>query len=100
MMNNKIAALSFAGVLLVGPLCTLAAEKTTAGAAVPPNALPGVNHPQSSRANDEKANKKGEEASGSNSGAQSHETEKDAASSSDSKDINKAPEQSRSKANP
>lgn len=91
MMNKNIMAVSLASLLLIGPACTLAAEKPTADSAAPPNALPGVNSSKSSRANDEKANKKGEESSGGNAGAQPHETEKDAATSSDSEDIKKEP---------
>ncbi|MDR9862547.1 MULTISPECIES: hypothetical protein [Pseudomonas] len=92
-MNKKIMAVSFASLLLIGPACALAAEKTSADSSAPPNALPGVNQSKSSRANDEKANKKGEESSGGNAGAQAHETEKDAATSSDSDDIEKKPDQ-------
>jgi len=87
-MNKNIAALSLASLLLIGPACTLAAEETNAGSAAPPTALPGVNS-GSKQSNEEKANKKGEESSGGNAGAQSHETEKDAATSSDSDDIKK-----------
>lgn len=93
MMNKNMTALSLASLLILGPLYALATEKTTADSAAPPNALPGVNQSKSSRANDEKANKKGEESSGGNSGAQPHETAKDAATSSDSEDIKKEPKQ-------
>ncbi|WP_426207354.1 hypothetical protein, partial [Pseudomonas sp. TSPC2-1] len=82
-MNKKIFALSFFSLCLIGPFHASAAE-TTAGAATPATALPGVNQAESSRDHDEKANKKGEESSGANSGSQPHETEKDAATSSDS----------------
>lgn len=93
MMNKKITLLSFASLLLIGPFHAVATENTTAESAAPPNALPGVNHSKSSSANDDKANKKGEESSGGNAGAEPHETEKDAATSSDSEDIKKDPKQ-------
>ncbi len=92
-MIKNIAVLSFASLLLIGPTCAMAAEKTTAQSAAPPTALPGVNQSSSQQSNDEKANKKGEESSGGNAGAQPHETDKDAATSSDSHDIKKKPEQ-------
>lgn len=91
-MNKKMLALWFSSLCLIGPLHAWAAE-TTAGAATPATALPGVNHADSSRDHDEKANKKGEESSGANAGSQPHETEKDAATSSDSSDIDKKPAQ-------
>ncbi|MEB2652403.1 hypothetical protein SOP89_13580 [Pseudomonas siliginis] len=87
-MNKKIFAMSFFSLCLIGPLYAWAAE-TTAGAATPATALPGVNHAQSSSDHDEKANKKGEESSGANAGSEPHETEKDAATSSDSEDLEK-----------
>ncbi|MDI3356015.1 hypothetical protein MO767_16895 [Pseudomonas sp. UYIF39] len=58
----------------------LAAEKTTEDVTIPPSALPGLNQPES---NAEKANKKGEEAAGSNSGADAHSIKKDAESQDD-----------------
>jgi len=93
MMNKKMAALSLFSLLLIGPAWVMAAEKTTAESAAPPTALPGVNQSSSKQSNDDKANKKGEESSGGNAGAQSHETAKDAATSSDSHDIKKKPAQ-------
>ncbi|WP_434707635.1 hypothetical protein J3P75_17530 [Pseudomonas sp. R1-1] len=91
-MNRNIAAISLATLFLIVPLHASSAE-TTAGAATPATALPGVNHAESSRDHDEKANKKGEESSGANAGAEPHETQKDAATSSDSKDLEKKPTQ-------
>lgn len=91
-MNKKIFAMSFFSLCLIGPLHAWAAE-TTAGAATPATALPGVNHAQSSSDHAEKANKKGEESSGANAGSEPHETEKDAATSSDSEDLEKKPAQ-------
>ncbi|VVO84827.1 hypothetical protein PS898_01998 [Pseudomonas fluorescens] len=91
MMNKRIALLSLASLLIIGPISAMATEQNTAESAAPPNALPGVNHSKSSSAHDDKADKKGEESSGGNAGAESHETEKDAATSSDSEDIKKAP---------
>lgn len=88
-MNIHIAALTLAGLLSTCSFGALAAEKTTSGAAVPPAALPGLNQAQGSESNEDKASKKGEEASGSNSGADSETLEKDAESSSGSKDDGK-----------
>jgi hypothetical protein len=65
-MNSKIAALMFAGLVSVYSLHSLAAEKVTEDATIPPSALPGLN--QGDESNKEKADKKGEEAAGSNSG--------------------------------
>jgi hypothetical protein len=91
-MNKTIATLALASLMLTGTGLSLAAEK--AGSAAPPTAIPGVNQASNkSESNEEKANKKGEEASGSNSGAESKETEKDAATSSDSEDIQSKPKQ-------
>lgn len=87
-MNKRIAIFGLAGLLSIAPLLSLAAEKT-AGSAAPPTAMPGVNH-GGSHAKEDKADKKGEEASGSNSGAEVHETQKDAAGSSDSGDMKKS----------
>jgi len=92
MMNRTIAALTIAG-LFACPLYALAAEKTTEDAAVPPAALPGINQTQGSESKEEKADKKGEEAAGSNSGADSQAMEKDAPTSSDSKDVEQKPTQ-------
>jgi hypothetical protein len=87
-MNKRIAVCGIAGLLLISPIFSLAAEKT-AGAATPPAAMPGVNQ-GGSESKEDKADKKGEEASGSNSGAEAHETQKDAAGSSDSGDMKKS----------
>ena len=83
-MMNKITSLSFACLLAMGSFFALAAETTS-----PPTAVPGVNQAQAAESNEEKANKKGEEAAGSNSGADAQSLEKEAASSSDSKDQEK-----------
>jgi len=91
-MNKQIANLLLASLMLTGSSLSLATDK--AGSAAPPTAIPGVNQSSNkSESNEEKANKKGEEASGSNSGAESQETEKDAATSSDSEDIRSKPKQ-------
>ncbi|WP_025111220.1 hypothetical protein [Pseudomonas sp. H1h] len=91
-MNKKIATLVLASLMLTASGLSLATDK--AGSAAPPTAIPGVNQSSSKpESNEEKANKKGEEASGSNSGAASKETEKDAATSSDSEDIQSKPKQ-------
>ena len=79
-MNTTIAALMLTGLLSASPLYVQATEKTTEDATIPPSALPGLNQPES---NEEKADKKGEEAAGSNSGADAHSMKKDAASEDD-----------------
>ena len=69
MMNRTIAALTIAGLVSACSLFAFAAEKVTEDAAVPPAALPGINQAQGDESNEDKADKKGEEAAGSNSGA-------------------------------
>lgn len=91
-MNRTIAALMIAG-LFACPLFAVAAEKVTEDSAEPPAALPGINQTQGSESKEDKADKKGEEASGSNSGAESEETDKDAATSSGAKDVEQKPTQ-------
>jgi hypothetical protein len=81
MMNRTITTLAIASLLSTGSFFAMASEK----ADIPPTAIPGVNQAQGAESNEQKADKKGEEASGSNSGAESQETEKDAATSSGSK---------------
>ncbi|WP_085689167.1 MULTISPECIES: hypothetical protein [unclassified Pseudomonas] len=78
-MNRTIAA------LMLGSLLSATAPLAMAGSNVPPTGIPGVNQ-GGTESKEDKADKKGEEASGSNSGAESHETEKDAQTSSGSKD--------------
>jgi hypothetical protein len=78
MMNRIITALTFASFLSTCPLVALATEATEAAT------IPGT-HPIPSESNEEKANKKGEEAAGSNSGADSETMKKDTGAS-DSKD--------------
>ncbi len=92
MMNRTIAALTIAG-LAACSLFALAAEKTTEESAVPPAALPGINQAQGYESKEDKADKKGEEAAGSNSGADSEATDKDASTSSGSKDVEQKPTQ-------
>ena len=92
-MNRKMLALMAAGLLSTGSFFALVTENATAGSAVPPAAVPGINQPQGAEAKDEKADKMGEEAAGSNSGADSQAMEKDAATSSGSKDEEKEPTQ-------
>ncbi|MGH8385908.1 MAG: hypothetical protein ACRESJ_10480 [Pseudomonas sp.] len=81
-MNRKAAVLLFASLLSTCSLFVGAVEKTTTGSSVPPAALPGINQAQGAESNEEKADKKGEEAAGSNSGADSDAAQKDAATSS------------------
>lgn len=87
MMNKKIAAITLAGWLSSNPFFAIADDTAATEKATTPTVLPGGK----AASNEEKADKKGEEASGSNSGAESHETAKDAATSSDSHDLKKAP---------
>jgi hypothetical protein len=82
-MNRTIAALTFASLLMPCSLVALAAEKTAAESATPATA----------ESNDEKANKKGEEASGSSSGADSQSMEKEADSSTETTDKAQPPKQ-------
>lgn len=86
-MNKQMIAIGLASLVSLCPLFSLAAEKT-GGSSAPPTVMPGVNQ-GGSESKEDKADKKGEEASGSNSGAEAHETQKDAASSSDSADVKK-----------
>ncbi len=83
-MNRKVAALTLAGLL--------STSFAFASSAVPPTAIPGVNQ-GGTESREDKTDKKGEEASGSNSGAESHETDKDSAGSSGSKQTVKEPKQ-------
>lgn len=78
-MNRTIAA------LMLGSLLSATAPLSMAGSTVPPTGIPGVNQ-GGTESKEDRADKKGEEASGSNSGAESHETDKDAQTSSGSKD--------------
>ncbi|WP_236180738.1 MULTISPECIES: hypothetical protein [Pseudomonas] len=77
---NRITA-----ALMLGSLLSVSAPFAMAGSTVPPTGIPGINQ-GGTEPREEKADKKGEEASGSNSGAEPHETEKDAQTSSGSKD--------------
>jgi len=78
-MNKTIAA------LMLGSLLSATAPLAMAGSSVPPTGIPGVNQ-GGTESKEDRADKKGEEASGSNSGAETHETDKDAQTSSGSKD--------------
>lgn len=86
MINRKMAALTLAGLMSSCSLFALAGETTKQGSAVPPAAIPGLNQPQGAESNEEKADKIGEEAAGSNSGADSQALEKGAQSSNNSKE--------------
>ncbi|MFY0731959.1 hypothetical protein [Pseudomonas sp. NFX15] len=92
-MQSNIAALIFIGLLSASSTCSLAAEKTTADSTLPPSAMPGLNQAGSAESKEQKADKKGEEAAGSNSGTDSQSTEKDAATSSGSPSKDKKPGQ-------
>lgn len=86
-MNKRMIAIGFASLVSLCPLLSLATEQT-GGSSAPQTVMPGVNQ-GGSESKDDKADKKGEEASGSNSGAEAHETQKDADSSSDPADVKK-----------
>jgi hypothetical protein len=85
MMNRKIAALTLASLLSCGALPALAAQTSTQASALPPAAMPGINQGQESRSKEDKANKKGEEASGSNSGTDPQTMEEESAATKNSK---------------
>ncbi|QKZ05431.1 MULTISPECIES: hypothetical protein [Pseudomonas] len=83
-MNRFLTAHALAGLLLASPLLAVAAADETQTPA-PATALPGMNQPPSADADKaNRANKKGEEASGNNSGAETQQTVKDAKTSSKS----------------
>ncbi|MHC8400232.1 hypothetical protein ACYZTX_12315 [Pseudomonas sp. MDT1-17] len=82
-MNKKIAALTLASLVATCSHYAFAAETTTQESTLPPTAIPGINQAQGSESNEEKADKKGEEAAGSNSGADAETLEKDAKSTDD-----------------
>jgi hypothetical protein len=82
-MNRKIAALILLGLLSTRSFAALATDETSMGSGVPPAAMPGLN--KGTESNEEKASKKGEEASGSNSGMDAQTHEKEAASTKSSK---------------
>ena len=82
-MKRTIAALAVVTMLSTGSLAVLAADTSTRESVVPPAAIPGLN--QGTESNHEKASKKGEEASGSNSGVDAQTHEKEAASTQRSK---------------
>lgn len=60
-MNKKIATLTLTGLLSACSLYALAAESTQ-GSALPPAAIPGINQGKGSDSNENKAEKKGEDA--------------------------------------
>ncbi|MVV51739.1 hypothetical protein EJA72_26360 [Pseudomonas sp. PB120] len=91
-MNRTVAALALSALVATCTLAAVAADKTSESA-VPPAALPGINQGHGSESKDDKASKKGEEAAGSNSGADSQATEKDASTSSQSRHKEKKPKQ-------
>lgn len=82
-MNRTLAVLSLAVLLSSGSFEALAADVTEQGSTAPPAAA------QRPESNQEKADKKGEEASGSNSGADSKTMEKEAATSGTSTDTDR-----------
>ncbi|WP_277963424.1 hypothetical protein [Pseudomonas sp. RIT-To-2] len=85
-MNRLMTAHALAGLLLVSPLFAVAAaDETQTQTPAPATALPGMNQPPSADADKaNRANKKGEEASGNNSGAETQQTIKDSKTSSKS----------------
>jgi len=75
-MNRLISTFALSGLLST---CSLYAS---AGDTDPKTALPVDSHGQPAESNKEKANKKGEESSGANAGADHETMKKDAATSS------------------
>ncbi|KQZ78625.1 MULTISPECIES: hypothetical protein [unclassified Pseudomonas] len=92
-MKRKAAVFLLASLMSTSSLFAFAAYETATDPAVPPAALPGLNQGKAAQSNEDKADKKGEEASGSNSGADTSAAEKDAATSSGSPDEVKEPKQ-------
>lgn len=78
-MNRLMTTLAFTGLLSTCPLYA------TAGDTDPKTALPVDNSAQPAESNEEKANKKGEEASGANAGAETESLKKEAATSTGEK---------------
>jgi hypothetical protein len=78
-MNRKLTALTLASVLSMCSLSTLATEATES-ATIP------ATHPIPSESNEEKADKKGEEAAGSNSGADTESMKKDSGTADSKED--------------
>ncbi|WP_397448655.1 hypothetical protein [Pseudomonas sp. NA-150] len=85
-MNRKITAIVLTGLLSSCSFVALAAEKTAAGSPAPTTSAPGSNQARGAESKEDKASKKGEEASGSNSGADAEMMEKDMDTSSGKKD--------------
>lgn len=81
-MNKKIAALTLTGLLSSCSLYAHAAESTQ-GSALPPAAMPGINQGKGSESNEDNTDKKGEEAAGSNSGANAEDQKKEEKSPDD-----------------
>ncbi|MGE8154741.1 hypothetical protein ACQKP5_26290 [Pseudomonas vancouverensis] len=97
MMIRQTTALLLAGLLTAGSPFVRAGERLMADSAVPPAALPGINQAES---NKDKASKKGEEASGSNSGAESGANVKDADSKSSTTNGSKKHSKTKHKSTP
>ncbi|WP_346830690.1 hypothetical protein ABDX87_27305 [Pseudomonas abietaniphila] len=78
-MNRLITAFVLTGLLSAGPLLAVAQDND------PKTALPVDNQTQPKESNHEKANKKGEESSGANAGAETETLHKEAATTSGEK---------------
>jgi hypothetical protein len=83
MMNRTIAVLAFASLLSTLSISAFATQRPVEETTLPPNEVPGINQSNVPESNAEKANKKGEEAAGSNSGAESGSLKKEADATSD-----------------
>ncbi|MCW8274957.1 hypothetical protein IMF27_03975 [Pseudomonas sp. PCH199] len=83
-MNRKMAALTVVALLSSSLLYAFAADTKQQGSPLLPGAIPGINQAHGADSEEDKANKKGEEASGSNSGADSQTLKKEAESSNSS----------------
>jgi hypothetical protein len=84
-MNRTFAVLTLAGLLSSFSFTVCAGERPVEETTLPPHAVPGINQPNVVESHKDKADKKGEEASGSNSGAASEHLQKEVDSTIDSK---------------
>ena len=78
-MNRLITPFVLTGLLSAGPLLAVAQDND------PKTTLPVDNHAQPKESNHEKANKKGEESSGANAGAETETLHKEAATANGEK---------------
>jgi hypothetical protein len=77
-MNRTLAVLTLAGLMSSVSPMVCATERPVEETTLPPHAVPGINQPNVVESHKEKADKKGEEAAGSNAGAEAGEMHKEA----------------------